>query len=238
MSDDERAMCDASEALTAAGIPDDGTDLAERIRLLAEDRDAERGMKEKLLDPEFTFAATGMGVMDHRGLIQSMVLGFDEAFRSAPATAQNFITYTFNDRETRRPAYVVTIQRATGKSPAERYIEVATELRELKAATCPACKAAQGAAAAAASGGSLDDLCASTKARCPEHAARVEPLPEEPEAERALPDEHVRLDMDRGCLFCERCGKEQSFGQPIAGNDLAALLDSFGARHRMCKEAT
>lgn len=231
-------MRDASEALTAAGIPDDGTGLAARIRLLAEDRDAERGMVQQLLDPEFSFNGDGMGVMDHRGLIQAMVAGFDEAFRAAPATAQNFITYTFNDRETRRPAYVVTIQRATGKSPAEKYIEVATELRELKAATCPACMAAQAAAAAAASGGSLDELCESTKARCPEHAARVEPLPEEPETERAVPDEHVRLDMRRGCLFCERCGKEQGFTQPIAGGDLAALLDSFGARHRLCKEAT
>jgi hypothetical protein len=195
-------------------------------------------MKEQLLDPEFSFTSTGMGVMDHRGLIQSMVAGFDEAFRAAPSTAQNFITYPFNDRETRRPAYVVTIQRATGKSPAEKYIELATELRELKAATCPACKAAQETAAAAASGGTLAAIVESTKVRCSEHAAPIELLPEEPETERAAVDEHVRLDMNRGCLFCERCGKEQSFGQPIAGNDLKALLDSFGTRHRLCRAET
>lgn len=200
------------------------------------DLEALREMNRNLLDPEWTFSSDGrMNIVDARGLVQEMVIGFHDMFLKSGG-AENFITYTFNDAQSRQPVYVVTIQRANGKTPAEKYLDVARALRDLEAKHCPTCAVERETAHRNFHPTTIDDAVLATIAdiRCKEHAQEVEPLPPEETARAPQPGDHLHLDMRRSCLRCDHCGKEQGFTQPIAGGDLSALIQSFGARHKLC----
>ena len=211
---------DAHDALTKAGVPDADKPLAERIELVLQDLQEVRGLNRKLLTPEFQFGQDNIGVIDARGLIHEMVRGFDAMFRAD--AANNFITYTFEQAGTGAPMYVVTIQLATGKTPAERYLETAQALQDLQIKHCRACKAAR--------------KKGSQEARCSKHAKPVEPLPPEepPEAPAPQPGDHLLLKLRDSCMECTHCGKIQGFTSPISAADLAALSNSFQERHILC----
>lgn len=211
---------EAHAALTALGAPEGGT-LAERINLLGEELAATEDLNHKLLDPEFTFTGDGIRAIDARGLVQSMVLSFDKMLRDGGAS--NFMTFEVGSMRRER-AYVVTVQKATGKTPAEAYIEVARELQELKAQHCPECAMAQ-------------SVIQDDRGRCLEHAPPPPPPPPEEEPPPAPPHplDHLKLDLKTSQMVCENCGKKQDVPRPVTAGVLNAMQDAFTARHARCK---
>lgn len=116
-------------------MTDADTRIADLERRLAEtqaDLAAARLAGQRLADPTYRFRGA-LGVEDTHGLIRVMAESF-VALLDAHG-APNFLTQELDFKPSGGPRVIVTIQRATGKTPAERYWEVARELAALKGTT-------------------------------------------------------------------------------------------------------
>jgi hypothetical protein len=89
--------------------------------------DAARAANAKLLDPVFRFDGA-LDIEDTHGLMAVLADSFIALLDRNGAV--NFQSFTFTRAGS--PAVVMTLRRATGKSPEERYAEVAAELAALK----------------------------------------------------------------------------------------------------------
>lgn len=107
-------------------------DLERRLAQTQADLEAARLAGQRLADPTYRFRGA-LAVEDTHGLIRVMAESF-VALLDAHG-APNFLTQELDFKPSGGPRVVVTIQRATGKTPAERYWEVATELAALKGTT-------------------------------------------------------------------------------------------------------
>ena len=104
--------------------------LERRLAETQAELDAVRASNAKLLDPVFRFDGA-LDVEDTHGLMTVMADSFIALLDRNGAV--NFQSFTF--ARTGSPAIVMTLRRANGKSPEERYAEVAAELAALKGTT-------------------------------------------------------------------------------------------------------
>lgn len=102
-------------------------DLERRLAETTAALEAARETGRKLTDPLFRFDGA-LSVQDTHGITAFMAQGFLDLLNAYKAL--NFQSFIFERGGV--PAVIVTIRRATGKTPEERYNEVACELAALK----------------------------------------------------------------------------------------------------------
>lgn len=101
--------------------------LERRLAETQAELDAARGVNAQLLDPVFRFDGA-LSAEDTHGVMAVMADSFMALLDRNGAV--NFQSFTFTRAGS--PSVVMTLRRATGKSPEERYAEVAAELAALK----------------------------------------------------------------------------------------------------------
>lgn len=182
-------------------------DLERRLTETQADLEASREAGRRLLDPMFRFDGA-MSTEDTHGILAVLADSFLGLLDAGHVV--NYQSYIFQRGEAAK--VIVTVRRATGKTPEERFGETAARLDALCEEAARMCHD-----------------CGQT--RCEKHAPASPLLPDAPPA---VKPHHCRLDERTGRVWCTICGSEEQLPERARADVLVVALRSFETRHEAC----